>query len=141
MVLPANGNNLCAFHPVSGEVLWNVSSPGDKFGYSSPTIVGDRIVVGCLGDKGEIRCVSTSDGRILWTLATGSTIYDSSPSEAGGVVAVGSVSGLLTAVSLADGRPQGGYRLPTGHFLASPVSEPGGVYAASYSDFVVAFDV
>jgi outer membrane protein assembly factor BamB len=141
VVVPANGNNLCAFDPKTGEPLWNASSPGDKFGYSSPTIVGDRIVIGCLGDKGEMRCVSAKDGAILWTAATGSTIYDSSPSEANGIVAVGSVSGLLTAVSLADGKIMGGYRLPTGHLLASPVSEPGSVYAASYSDHVVAFDV
>lgn len=141
VVVPANGNNLCAFDPKSGEVRWNVSSPGDKYGYSSPTIVGDRIVIGCLGGKGEIRCLSAKDGAILWTAQTGSTIYDSSPSEANGVVAVGSVSGLLSAISLADGKIVGGYRLPTGHMLASPVSESGAVYAASYSDRVVAFDV
>ncbi|MGV3615827.1 MAG: PQQ-binding-like beta-propeller repeat protein [Fimbriimonas sp.] len=141
VVVPANGNNLCAFDPRTGEPLWNVSSPGDKYGYSSPAIVGDRIVIGCLGGKGEIRCVGAKDGAILWTAETGSTIYDSSPSEAAGVVAVGSVSGLLSAISLADGKILGGYRLPTGHLLASPVSEPGAVYAASYSDVVAAFDV
>jgi outer membrane protein assembly factor BamB len=141
VVVPANGNNLCAFDPKTGDVKWNVSSTGDKFGYSSPVIVGDRIVVGCLGGKGEVRCVSVADGSVLWTAATGSTIYDSSPSEAGGIVAVGSVSGLLSAISLSDGKIVGDYRLPTGHMLASPVSEPGAVYAASYSDRVVAFDV
>ncbi len=141
VVVPANGNNLCAFDPKTGAPKWNVSSPGDKYGYSSPLIVGDRIVVGCLGDKGEVRCVRATDGEILWTAATGSTIYDSSPSEAGGIVAIGSVSGLLSAISLADGKMLDGYRLPTGHLLASPVSEPGFVYAASYSDRLVAFSV
>lgn len=141
VVVPANGNNLCAFDPKSGEPLWNVTSPGDKYGYSSPTLSGDRIVIGCLGSKGEIRCLSAKTGDILWTAETGSTIYDSSPSESNGVVAIGSVSGLLTALSLTDGKILGAYRLPTGHFLASPVSERGAVYAASYSDRVLAFGV
>jgi len=139
--VPANGNNLVAFEAATGKQLWNTTSPGDKFGYSSPTLVGNRIYIGCLGDNGEARCVSASTGEILWTAKTGSVIYDSSPSEAAGVVTVGSVNGLVSALAAADGRILGQYRLPTGHLLASPVSEPGAVYAASYSDRVVRLDV
>lgn len=141
VVVPANGNNLVAFDARTGQPKWNATSPGDKFGYSSPTRVGDRIFIGCLGDKGEIRCVSAKNGDILWTTATGSTIYDSSPSHANGLVAIGSVSGLLSVMRAETGEIVGQHRLPTGHFLASPASEPGAVYAASYSDHVLAFDV
>jgi outer membrane protein assembly factor BamB len=139
--VPANGNILWAFDAKTGEVAWRTSSPGDKFGYSSPCLVGDRIFVGNLGDKGEARCVSATTGDILWTVETGSTIYDSGPCHAAGVVTIGSVSGLLTAVTATDGKIIGQYRMPTGHILASPVAEPGRVYAASYSDHVVAFDI
>lgn len=139
--VPSNGNVLWALDSVTGEVAWTAKSPGEKFGYSSPCLVGDRLYIGCLGDTGETRCVSAANGEILWTTPTGSAIYDSSFSHAAGVLAIGSVSGLLSALSAADGKILGQYRLPSGHFLASPVSEPGRIYAASLSDHVMAFDV
>ncbi|AIE83477.1 PQQ-binding-like beta-propeller repeat protein [Fimbriimonas ginsengisoli] len=138
--VPANGNILWSFYAETGEPVWSCNSPGDKFGYSSPCLVDDRIYIGCLGDKGEVRCVS-SIGQILWTTAIGSTIYDSSPCHAAGVVTIGSVNGLVTSMSAEDGKVLGQYHLPTGHILASPVAEPGRVYAASLSDHVVAFDI
>jgi outer membrane protein assembly factor BamB len=141
VVVPANGNNLWAFDPKSGEKKWMVSSPGDKFGYSSPTIVGDRVVVGCLGDKGEVRAVDAKSGEIVWTAETGSVIYDSGPCAADGVVVAGSVSGLISAIDLQTGKILGTYRMPVGHLLASPVAEGRSVYVASYSDYVVAFDL
>ena len=67
-------------------------------------------------------------------------IYDSSPAVADGRAYVGSVDGLLHAVRLEDGEVVARYRLPQGHFLASPAAESGRVYAASYSDWVLAFD-
>lgn len=141
VVVPANGNNLCAFDPKSGDPKWKVSSPGDKYGYSSPLLVGDRIVVGCLGGKGEFRCVSAENGDVLWTVPTGSTIYDSGPCLAGDIVAIGSVSGLLTAANLHSGEVVGKFRMPTGHFLSTPVGEKGRIYAATFSDRLVAFDL
>jgi outer membrane protein assembly factor BamB len=141
MVVPTDGNLLIAFGAHTGDVLWQVSAPGDKVGYSGPCLVGDRIYIGCLGDIGQARCFSAVDGKILWTTDIGSTIYDSSPSHADGVVAIGSVIGLLTAMDASDGRIIGQYQLPPGHFLASPVSAPGKIYAASYSNHVIAFDV
>jgi len=139
--VPTDGDDLFAFDARTGEVIWKVSPPGDKVGYSGPCLVGDRIFIGCLGDIGQARCFSTVDGKILWTSVVGSTIYDSSPSHADGVVAIGSVIGLLTAMNATNGEIIGQYQLPPGHFLASPVSSPGRIYAASYSNRIAAFDV
>jgi outer membrane protein assembly factor BamB len=140
VVVPANGNVLYCFDRASGATRWESTSPGDKFGYSSPRYRNGRIYIGCLGDNGEARCVDARSGEILWTCATGSVIYDSSPSV-GEIVAIGSVSGLLNAIDPATGALLDQVRLPTGHFLSSPEQEPGRVYAATFNDRVCAFDI
>lgn len=141
VIVPANGNNLCAFDSRTGTPLWNVSAPGDKFGYSSPTLAGDLVVIGCLGDKGEFRCLDVATGEILWTAETGSTIYDSSPCVGDGFVAIGSVSGLLTIAELKSGKVLASHRLPTGHFLSSPIAKGRRIYAATYCNRAFAFEI
>lgn len=136
--IPANGNVLHAFDAATGETRWTYTSPGDKVGYSSPALVGDRIYIGCLGERGEVRCISAADGRERWVAATGSTIYDSSPAVADGIVSIGSVDGHLWMLAADDGRIVAKHRLPTGHLLASPAAGDGSVYAGSLSDVVVA---
>jgi outer membrane protein assembly factor BamB len=136
--VPANGNVLHALDAVTGDTRWTYSSPGDKVGYSSPAVVGDRLYIGCLGGKGEVRCLSTADGRERWTAATGSTIYDSSPAVADGHVSIGSVDGTLWVLDTDDGRLVARHVLPTGHFLSSPAAGDGAVYAATFNDRVLA---
>jgi outer membrane protein assembly factor BamB len=60
--VPSNDNVLHAFDAATGAPLWRFTAAGDKVGYSSPTLIGDRIYIGCLGDKGQVRCVSAADG-------------------------------------------------------------------------------
>jgi outer membrane protein assembly factor BamB len=132
--VPANGNVLHAFDAATGATRWTYTSPGDKVGYSSPAVVGDRLYVGCLGDKGEVRCLSAVDGRELWVAATGSTIYDSSPAVADGWVSIGSVDGVLWVLDAEDGRVAARHPLPRGHFLSSPAAADGAVYAATFAD-------
>ncbi|MDF1504930.1 PQQ-binding-like beta-propeller repeat protein [Roseisolibacter sp. H3M3-2] len=132
--VPANGNVLHAFDAATGATRWTFTSPGDKVGYSSPTVVGDRLYIGCLGDKGEVRCLSALDGRELWVAATGSTIYDSSPAVADGWVSIGSVDGILWVLDAETGRIAARHPLPPGHFLSSPAAAGGAVYAATFSD-------
>ncbi|HEX2094919.1 MAG TPA: PQQ-binding-like beta-propeller repeat protein [Longimicrobiaceae bacterium] len=139
--IPANGNVLHAFDAATGETRWTYTSPGDKVGYSSPALVGDRVYIGCLGDRGEVRCISAADGKEVWTAATGSVIYDSSPAVADGHVSIGSVNGLLSVLSAGTGEIVAQYRLPVGHLLASPAAGGRSVYAASYSDVVMGFDL
>lgn len=137
--VPANGNVLHALDAETGATRWTYTSPGDKVGYSSPALVDGRIYVGCLGDRGEVRCLSAADGREIWTAATGTTIYDSSPAVADGFVSIGSVDGTLWLLAAEDGRIAASHCLPPGHFLASPAAGDGSVYAASLSDVVMAF--
>lgn len=137
--VPSNDNGLWAIDAATGDVAWRATTTADKFGYSGPCLVGDRIVIGCLGDNGEARCVSAADGKEIWTAKVGSVIYDSSPTVADGMAYVGSVDGLLHQIRMEDGAVAARYRIPQGHFLASPVAEPGRVYAATYSDWVIAF--
>jgi outer membrane protein assembly factor BamB len=141
LYVPSNDNTLHALDARTGAVVWTQKSPGDKFGYSSPTIAGDRIYIGCLGDIGEVRCLAAADGRELWVAKTGSTIYESSPALAGAHVAIGSVNGTLWLLDAASGAITGSYRFPPGHFLASPAAERGRVYAATLAEEVAALDI
>lgn len=134
----ANGNRLFCFEAETGEPVWEVSSPGDKYGHSGPVRVGDRVVVGCLGDNGEVRCVRADTGQELWVAKTGSVIYDSSPAVWRDWAAIGSVDSLLSVVSLKDGSLAAQHRLPQGHFLSTPAFEDGVVYAATFSNRAVA---
>lgn len=135
----------------TGARIWSYASPADTFGYSSPRLVGERIYIGCLGDRGEIRCISAGDGREIWATATGSTIYDSSPAFAGACsgegscagarLAIGSVDGTLWLLDTEDGVIRGSYRFPTGHFTSTPAAEPSRVYAATLAEVLIGFAV
>lgn len=134
----ANGNRLFCFEAASGEPVWEVASQGDKYGHSGPVRVGDRVVAGCLGDSGEVRCVRADSGQELWVAKTGSVIYDSSPAVWRRWAAIGSVDSLLSVVSINDGSVVAQHRLPPGHFLSTPAFVDGVVYAATFSNRAVA---
>jgi outer membrane protein assembly factor BamB len=141
LYVPSNDNVLHALDVTTGALVWKQSSTGDKFGYSSPTVGGDRIYIGCLGDKGEVRCLAAEDGHELWATATGATIYESSPALAGAGIAIGSVNGTLWLLDTTTGRITGHYRFPPGHFIASPAASAERVYAATLAEMVVALNI
>jgi outer membrane protein assembly factor BamB len=141
LYIPSNDNVLHALDATTGAVVWKQSSSGDKFGYSSPRVAGDRIWIGCLGDRGEVRCLAAEDGRELWATATGATIYESSPALAGGHVAIGSVNGTLWLLDSNSGRIIDSYRFPAGHFISSPAAAPGHVYAATFAEVAIALRI
>lgn len=118
-----------------------VSSKTDKYGHSSPRVQNGRIFVGGLGDLGEMRCLSATDGAEVWVGKTGSTIYDSSPAIGQGFVAIGSVGSLLTVFNDQSGEMIAQTRTPVGHFLASPAAEGNRIYAGTYSNTVTCFEV
>jgi outer membrane protein assembly factor BamB len=118
-----------------------VSSKTDKYGHSSPRIRNGKVYVGGLGDLGELRCVSASDGSEVWIGRSGSTIYDSSPALGDGFAAIGSVGSLLSVFNDETGELIAQTRLPVGHFLASPAAEGNRIYAGTYSNTISCFEV
>jgi hypothetical protein len=56
-------------------------------------------------------------------------------------VAIGSVNGTLHLLAAEDGKLVAQHRFPAGHFLASPAAGGRSVYAATFSDVVMGFDV
>jgi outer membrane protein assembly factor BamB len=141
LFVPSNDGILHCIDTNTGTAVWTQKSGGDKFGYSSPTIVGDRIFIGCLGDRGEVRCVSADDGEVLWVAATGATIYESSPAVTGNHIAIGSVNGTLWLLETATGRIADQYRFPPGHFISTPAADARRIYAATFAEVVIALDV
>lgn len=141
LIVPSNDNTLHAIDARSGQLVWKQSAPRDKFGYSSPAIAGDRIYIGSLGDKGEVHCLNAASGEILWTTPTGSTIYESSPALAHGVLGIGSVNGELWMLNTSDGKIVGSYRFPPGLFLSTPAATRNQIFAATYAEKVVALAI
>ena len=140
LVVPANGNSLFALKRSTGEIVWETNSPGDKFGYSSPRYDAGKIFVGCLGDKGEVRCVDNTNGEILWTCATSATIYDGGPAIGNGIVAIGSVGGQLNLIDPSSGALMEQVQLPTGHFLSTPAIRSNRIYCATFNDRAMCFE-
>jgi outer membrane protein assembly factor BamB len=136
--VPANGNRLWKLNAATGEVIWSVSSEGDKFGHSSPRVEGARVYVAGLGERGKLMCLDAVSGKELWAGYTGSTIYDSSPAIGEDYVVIGSVGSLLSAFDKSSGAHLGSYRLRDGHFLASPAVKGKRVFAATFNDRITA---
>ncbi len=141
LYVPSNDNTLHAIDAATGQRIWTHRSPGDKLGYSSPAILDGRIYVGSLGPRGEVRCIDQASGEEVWSTATGSEIYESSPALAGGTLAIGSVDGTLWLLRAGDGAILGSHRFPPGLFVSSPAAAPGRAYAATLAETLVAFDV
>jgi outer membrane protein assembly factor BamB len=141
LFVPSNDNTLHCIDTRLGSLIWNQSAPGDKFGYSSPTFANGRIYIGSLGDQGQVHCLDATTGQIMWTTATGSTIYESSPALLRDKLAIGSVNGLLSLIQLSDGAIVGTYRFPAGLFLSTPAAAGNRVYAATFAEKVVAFEL
>ena len=58
LYVPSNENTLHCLDAATGAGVWTAHSAGDRFGYSSPKLDGDRIYIGCIGDNGEVRCLT-----------------------------------------------------------------------------------
>ncbi|MCU0316317.1 MAG: PQQ-binding-like beta-propeller repeat protein [Fimbriimonadaceae bacterium] len=140
VVVPANGNGLFCFDTSSGNKLWEVTAEEDKYGHSSPLILGDSIYVGCLGDKGQVRKVRLQDGKEEWVAETGSVIYDSSPTAGPGFIAIGSVANLLSVMDQSKGRILAQVSLPPGHFLSSPLALGNRLFAATFNSRLIGWE-
>ena len=139
--VPSNDNQLHAFDAAMGTVLWTRVGTGDKFGYPSPAYKDGVVYAAGLGDKGDVYAISAKDGTILWTTATGETIYDSGAALGKDFLAIGSVSGRISILDLKDGKMSAQRQLPPGHFLSTCVSDGSVVFAATFNDTLMALDV
>lgn len=52
---------------------------------------------------GDVRCINTDDGRILWTSHLGGKIY-STPAKSGNVIVIGCADGTINALDSRNGR-------------------------------------
>jgi outer membrane protein assembly factor BamB len=136
--IAANGNRLFCLDAATGQEAWSVSSPGDKFGYSSPSVVDGRVYIGCLGGRGQVRCLEALTGKELWCADTRRVIYDSSPAVADGCVCIGACDGGLSVIDASKGNVLGQFNMPSGLFVSSPAAQNGRVFAATYSNKLIA---
>jgi len=85
-------------HPL--RKVWDVKVAEDMHFRASPALSGDRVIFA--GQDGVVRCMTTAEGRELWTFRARDEI-DSSPVIAGDRVFFGSNDGTLYALKVADG--------------------------------------
>ena len=108
----------------TGEDVWEARAPagGDTFGYSSPLVMGGRVYLGGLGDKGRGDCyaLNAQTGELIWRTSTGADNYDSSPARVGTLIAIGSVSGRVTWMDPADGAIVASYSPRPGYSFSTP---------------------
>ena len=84
------------------KIVWSYKHPDRSFPfYSSPAVLGDRVVVG--GRDKMVHALDRNTGKALWTFATGARV-DSSPVIAGGLAYVGSNDGKLYVLDVATGK-------------------------------------
>jgi outer membrane protein assembly factor BamB len=93
----------------TGEEIWKTNAGGlfDKImmpqelqSRSSPIIVGNRLYAGAL--DGKVYCLSTSDGKVLWTYQTGDPI-GGSPAYSDGVIFIASTDTFMYALDATNG--------------------------------------
>lgn len=123
---------------VSGlQTKWTANT-GDQV-YSSPAVVGG--VVYDASYNGDVYALDASTGAQLWITPTGTSIEDSSPTVAGGVLYIGSSinSGRLYALDANTGAILWSVS-PGGSINASPVVDNGKVFVGSGDGSMYAFD-
>lgn len=132
------GQALICVDAATGRELWKAPTPNPAFG--SPTVVGDRVILG--GGNGNfvtsdpspsgfLLCVALADGKELWRRPAGDTILGAAAAEAGRVYAA-SRDGSVYVVNVADGKQVGVY--PTGGTLVcSPAVTGDSIYVTADS--------
>ncbi len=102
---------------------WNYPIGGEV--WSSPAVVNGVVYVASLNDS--VYAVKASTGTLLWSYATGGSVYWSSPAVANGVVYVGSADGNLYALEAGTGALVWSYAIG-GEVTTSPALADGVVY-------------
>ncbi len=135
-----NDGVLHAMNAANGQEDWAARAPsgGDAFGYSSPLLQDGRIYLGGLGSKGDCYALDSRSGAILWRCSTGYENYDSSPGTAGSLIAIGSVSGVMSWIDPGTGALKFQYALEPGHCFSTPAADGKRTFITSMNNRVYA---
>ena len=118
----------------AGKVAWEYKESDDAY-FSSPAIGEGVVIVG--GRDNRLHCISSDDGKGVWTFQTNGAI-DSSPVICGDKVVFGSEDGRLYVVTLAEGKRVWSYE--TGQaIISSPAVAAGLVVVGCDDGYVYAF--
>jgi outer membrane protein assembly factor BamB len=118
----------------SSKVLWKYTG-GTSPIFSSPAVSEGAVVFGCR-DK-RVHCVSSDNGKPVWTFQTSGEV-DSSPAICGDKVVVGSSDGRLYMIRLSDGKQVWSYEVGQ-PITSSPAVAGGMVVVGSDDGFIYAF--
>jgi outer membrane protein assembly factor BamB len=142
-------NAPAALSLTTGKVVWTGKvTIGDTA--SAPALAGDRLIAGSA--DGRVFAFSTQDGSLLWSTQTGSSLsslqpykrggsdVNSSPAVSGATVYVGASDGEVYALSLADGKKRGAYRLGV-PIASSPLILGDSLYIGGYDGNLYAFGI
>lgn len=124
--------------------LWRVHLDGSL--YSSPAIVGDRVLLGSSAKR--VYCLDLKDGATRWQAELPDPVWGSSPALTSASVFVGCVDGCVHRLALADGRKKGRWcGQPRGFFgggddvLSSPLIAGGRLIFGSDDQVVYGEDL
>ena len=97
----SSDGNLYAFNATSGARRFTYKTGNSPYGItSSPLFIQDKLVFG--GGDGILYCVNMQ-GKQLWSLDTGNTIYFTSPAYADGSLFIGNDGGDLSCIDASNG--------------------------------------
>ena len=130
------GNQVLAFTPVDGAVLWRYRDRNFPY-FSSAAIAGERLVIG--GRDKQLHCIERATGQGLWKFRARGVI-DSSPVVFGDAAVVGSEDGRLYCVEISDGRERWVYEIGA-PVTASPAVGEGRRVVGAEDGSVYAFDL
>lgn len=114
---------LHALNAKTGKEIWTTFAPtgADPFGYSTPVQIGNRLYLAGLGKSGDVYCLDTADGHIVWRVSTGQIIYDSSLRLApdGKSFAIMGLRGHVSVLDTQTGSRLWGYELGPGNIFST----------------------
>jgi len=104
----------------TGNIIWSRRNPIGKFhcSFNSPCVAGDRLYIASL--SGDLFCLSTIDGREIWSASTGQETYYNSPVFSNGKVYIGGITGGIFCFDAETGTSEWSYRAGGSYLFASP---------------------
>ena len=64
-----------ALEPQSGRILWSTANPSNATASGPVTIANGVLFAGSTDSRGPVYAMNAETGEILWSYATGATVY------------------------------------------------------------------